>query len=86
MKEADKGEVVVIINTKHYLKMVSDYLNDETTYKIVESNCVAKVMKTIGKILEKYKANLTKKEKEYLISFSYTQVTSMDPLKFTNPN
>ena len=63
MKEAGNGEAVVIINTKHYLKMVSDYLNDEITYKIVESNCVAKVMKRIGKILETYKANLTKKEK-----------------------
>ena len=59
------------MNTKHYLKMISDHLNDETTYKMVEGNCDAKVMKGRAKIIEKYKDNLTKKEKEYLTSFSY---------------
>ena len=61
------------MTTKDYLKMVSDHLNDETTYKMIESNCDTdtKVMKGITKIIEKYKDNLTKKEKEYLISFSY---------------
>ena len=39
IKEAEKGGVVVIMNTKHYLKMISDHLNDETTYKMVELNC-----------------------------------------------
>ena len=39
MKQADKDGTVVIMNTKHYLKMISDHLNDETTYKMVESNC-----------------------------------------------
>ena len=49
------------MNTKLYVKMVSDNLNDETTYKMVESNCDAKVMKGIVKIIEKYKNNLTKR-------------------------
>ena len=43
--------------------MISHHLNDETTYKINEANCDAKVMKGIAKIIEKYKDNLTKKEK-----------------------
>ena len=63
IKEADKGGAVVIMNTKHYLKMISNHLNDETTYKMVEANCDTKVMKGIAKIIEKYKDNLTKKEK-----------------------
>ena len=63
MKQADKDGTVVIMNTKHYLKMISDHLNDETTYKIGEANCDAKVIKGITKIIEKYKDNLTKKEK-----------------------
>ena len=63
IKEADKGEAVVIINTIHYLKMISDHLNDETTHKMVESNGDTKVMKGIAKIIGKYKDNLTKKEK-----------------------
>ena len=68
IKETDKGGAVVIINTKHHLKMIRDQLNDETTYKIVEANCQAKVMKGIANIIEKY--NLVKKEKEYLTRFS----------------
>ena len=51
--------------------MISDHFNDKTTYKMVESNCDAKVMKGIAKIIEKYKDNLTKKEKEYLTSNFY---------------
>ena len=71
INEADNGGAVVIMNTKHYLKMISDNLNDETTYKMVEANCNAKVMKRIASIIEKYKGNLKKNEKEYLTSFSY---------------
>ena len=50
--------------------MTSNHLNDEITYKMVEANCDAKVTKGITKIIEKYKDNLTEKEKEYLTSFS----------------
>ena len=64
IKEADKGGAVVMMNTKHYLKMISDHLNDKTTYKMVESNCDSKVMKGIAKIIEKYKDNLTEGEKK----------------------
>ena len=66
IKEADKGDAVVIMDTKHYIKMISDHLNEETTYNMVESNCDGKIMKGIGKILAKYKDNLTKKETEFL--------------------
>ena len=41
--------------------MISDYFNDETTQKIVESNCGSKVIKGIAKILEKCKHNFNKK-------------------------
>ena len=75
IKEAGKGGAVVIMNTKHYFKMISDHLNDEATYKMVEANCNARLMKGIAKIIEKYKDkdNLTKKEKKYLPSFSYNR-------------
>ena len=65
------GGADVIMNSKHYLEMISDYLNEERTYIMVEVNCDAKLMKGIAKIIEKYKDNLTKKVKEYLTSFSY---------------
>ena len=69
VKAAGRGRVLVIMNTKPYLQMISDHLNDETTYKLIELICDAKVMKAIAKIIEKCKANLTTKEKEYLINF-----------------
>ena len=45
IKEADKGGAVAIINTKHYFKIISDHLKNKTNYKMVVSNCDAKVMK-----------------------------------------
>ena len=63
IKEADKGGVVVIMNTKHCLKMMIDHLNDETTYKMVEANGNAKVVKGITKIIEKYKKIIYQKRK-----------------------
>ena len=71
IKEAGNSGALVIMNTKHYLKMINDHLNDETTFRMVESNCDAKVMIGIAKILEKDKDILTQKEKQYLTSFSY---------------
>ena len=38
-KSSSKGGAIVIMNTKHYLYTISDHLNDEAVYKMVESNC-----------------------------------------------
>ena len=38
---------------------------------MIESNYDSKVMKGIAKIIEKYKDDLTKRQKEYILSFSY---------------
>ena len=43
IKEVGKGGAAVIMNTKHYLRMISDHLNNKATYKMVESNCDSKV-------------------------------------------
>ena len=71
IKEANKGGALVKMNTKHYVKMISVHLNDETTYKMVESYCDTKVMKWIAKIIEKYKDNLTKKKKDILLYIKF---------------
>ena len=47
--------------------MISDHLNDETTYRMFESNHDTKAMKGIAKIVEEHKDNLTKKR----ISFKF---------------
>ena len=70
IKGAYKRVAIVIMNIKHYLKLINDHFNDEKAYKIVESNCNVKVLKTMAKMLDKYKVHLTKKRKKYLISFS----------------
>ena len=58
------------MNTKHYyLKMISDHLNDKTIYNVIEVNCDARVMKEIAKMIEKYKDNLTKKDKRKSYKF-----------------
>ena len=67
--------------------MITNYLNEETTYKMVESNCHAKVMKGIAKILEKYNTNLTKKGISLKrISHVTQQLISIGSLKFPNLN
>ena len=44
--------------------MISDHLNDETAYELTESICDAKLIKGIAKIIETYKANVTKKKRK----------------------
>ena len=57
-------------------------MNDEKTYKTVESNCGAKIMKGIAKVIEKYKDDLTTTiTKEYLISFLYNTSIFYGPPK-----
>ena len=78
IKATDKDGAVVIVNTKHYLKMIRDHF---------VSDFDTKVMKEIAKSIEKYKDNLTKKEKECLISFSHNTINFfMASLKFTDLN
>ena len=69
IKGAYKRVAIVIMNIKHYLKLIHDHFNDEKAYKIVESNCNVKVLKTMAKMLDKYKANLTKKKKKISCKF-----------------
>ena len=49
--------------------MITDHLNDETTYKMVGLSCNVKVIKGITKIIPKYKDNLTKNGKQCLKFF-----------------
>ena len=61
--------------------MITDHLNDKTTYNMTESNCDAKVMKGIAKIIEKYKDNLTRKKKNILYSQTCIRWPLLGPLK-----
>ena len=70
------------MNTKLYLKMINDHLNDETTFKMVESNCDAKVMIGIARILEKDKGILTQKENNILQVSHITQAINNGNVRF----
>ena len=61
--------------------MITDHLNDKTTYNMTESSCDAKVMKGIAKIIEKYKDNLTRKKKNILYSQTCIRWPLLGPLK-----
>ena len=71
IKEADKGGSIVIMTKRHYKKMVYEQLNDNITYRRTNDSCDNKVMKELGKLVEKYKDNLMDKEIDYLINFSH---------------
>ena len=66
--------------------MLSDHLNYETFYKIVELNFNTEVIKgqEIAKIIEKYQDNVTKKKKDILQVSHITQVISMASLQLAN--
>ena len=51
--------------------MISHHLNDKLTYKMLEANCDAKVMKVIPKIIEKCKDNFNKKKKNNILPVSH---------------
>ena len=66
--------------------MISDHLNGEITYKMVEANCDARVMNEIAEIIEKYKDKDKLTKKNTFQVFHITQVICMASLKLTNLN
>ena len=60
IKEADEGGSVVIMTKKHK-KMAYEQLNDNITYRRTNDSWDKKVMKELGKLVEKYKDNLMDK-------------------------
>ena len=72
---------------KEHLYLTSSYKQSfewQTTYKMAKSNFDAKVMIEIIQILQKCKANLTKKEKKISFKFLIYQVNSMASLNLTD--
>ena len=62
VKEADKGGFVVILSKSHYKSMILPQLNDEKTYKKINSNPDQIIMKKIKALITKYKPLLTDSE------------------------
>ena len=55
IKEADKGGSVVILSKSHYKSMILSQLNDEKTYKKLNSNPDQTMMEKIKALITKYK-------------------------------
>ena len=75
IKEADKGGSVVILSKSHYKSMILSQLNDEKTYKKLNSNPDQAIMKKIKALITKYKPLLTDSEYKYL-SYNYFETTN----------
>ena len=75
IKEANTGESVVILSKSHYKSMILSQLNDEKTYKKLNSNPDQAIMKKIKALITKYKPLLTDSEYKYL-SHNYFETSN----------
>ena len=69
IKKADKGNTLVIMDTKFYRDklILSDHLETET-YNVVSMDADKKVYKNVKKLVEKYKNCFTPKESNYMLN------------------
>ena len=71
IKEADKGVSVAILSKSHYKSMILSQLNDEKTYKKLNSNPNLAIMKKI-------KALITTQSWLLLMYAAYTPIFHMN--------
>ena len=65
IKRADKGGAVTIMTRNHYKSMIYDHLNDQNTYKKLESNIDNKICKDVNRLITKYQQHFTNDERKY---------------------
>ena len=73
IKEADKGNAVVIMDTDYYRNLSLDILNDESYYTENKTYKIKGVMKNLDKIVNNVGNGLTDKEKDYLVNFKFKE-------------
>ena len=71
IKESDKGGACVIMDESFYNDKILEMLNDRETYKELNKNIDAGILRKICKLTEKYKEQLTPKEIRYLTKFDH---------------
>ena len=64
IKKSYKKGVILIKNTKHWLNMITDHLNQDATQKNIDSNVNINKTNKLGKVFEKYKDNLNRIRKK----------------------
>ena len=69
IKEADKGGATVIMDTSFYREQTDILLSNPDYYKQLEESPHKDIINGYPKYIEKYKSNLTEKERDYLLNF-----------------
>ncbi|XP_036362142.1 uncharacterized protein LOC118765009 [Octopus sinensis] len=69
IKEADKGNAVVLMNTNDYKNLVLSLLRDETDYERVQQYNQPKIMYNLRTLINTYREGLMDKEYEYITNF-----------------
>ena len=81
IKESDKsGACVVMVQIFFYTKIL-EIVNDNTTYKELDTNIDSKIHKKITNLTEKYHEELTQKEINYLYLYGLPKVHKSDKIK-----
>ena len=69
IKEADKGNAVIIMNSDYYKRLVLNIINDEHYYIKYPSYSSQKIFKQLNELIAKYGIGLTDKERAYITDF-----------------
>jgi hypothetical protein len=67
IKEADKGNAVVILDREYYRNKILDMLKDGMYYEETDKKADQKTYKMITKLLHEYEGELHKEEIDYII-------------------
>jgi hypothetical protein len=73
IKEADKGNAVVILDREYYRDKILDMLNDGMYYEETDKKADQKTYKIITKLLHEHEGELHKEEIDYITNFTFTE-------------
>jgi hypothetical protein len=73
IKEADKGNAVVILDREYYRDNILDMLKDRMYYEETDKKADQKTYKMITKLLHEHEGELHKEEIDYITNFTFTE-------------
>jgi hypothetical protein len=73
IKEADKGNAVVILDREYYRDNILDMLKDRMYYEETDKKADQKTYKIITKLLHEHEGELHKEEIDYITNFTFTE-------------
>jgi hypothetical protein len=73
IKEADKGNAVVILDREYYRDNILDMLKNGMYYEETDKKAVQKTYKMITKLIPEHEGELHKEEIDYITNFTFTE-------------